>query len=101
VKGSLFIEDLSLHEAGVVRSVHYIVGMYCARGGQCVPLCRVTKHSSKFAFPQTRLPHTITMSALDGSNKHNQFIETLAKETHIMRTLSPSHYGTRCLRRLQ
>jgi hypothetical protein len=29
-------------------------------------MCRATKHSSKFAFPQTRLPHTITLSALDG-----------------------------------
>jgi hypothetical protein len=46
------------------------------------------KHSSKFAFPQTRLLHTITLSALDGSNKHQQFIEILAKETHIMHTLS-------------
>jgi hypothetical protein len=51
-------------------------------------MCRAMKHSSKFVFPQIRLPHTITLSALDGSNKHQQFIETLAKETHIMRTLS-------------
>jgi hypothetical protein len=51
-------------------------------------MCRAMKHSSKFAFPQTRLPHTITLSALDDFNKHQQFIETLAKETHIMRTLS-------------
>jgi hypothetical protein len=40
---------------------------------------RATKHSSKFVSPQTRLPQTITLSALDGSNKHQQFIETLAK----------------------
>jgi hypothetical protein len=51
-------------------------------------MCTATKHSAKFAFPQTRLPHTITLSALDGSNKHQQFIETLAQKTHIMHTLS-------------
>jgi hypothetical protein len=27
------------------------------------------------------------VNALDGSNKHQQFIETLTKKTHIMRTL--------------
>jgi hypothetical protein len=31
VKGSLFNEDLSLHEAGVDGVVHEVVGMYCAR----------------------------------------------------------------------
>jgi hypothetical protein len=42
-----------------------------------------------------------TMNALDGSNKHQQFIETLTKKIHMMRTLSPSHHDTRYLRRLQ
>jgi hypothetical protein len=31
VKGSLFNEDLSLHEAGVGGVVHEVVNMYCAR----------------------------------------------------------------------
>jgi hypothetical protein len=31
VKGSLFNEDLSLHEAGVAEGVHKVVGMYCTR----------------------------------------------------------------------
>jgi hypothetical protein len=31
VKGSLFNEDMSLHEAGVDGVVHEVVGMYCAR----------------------------------------------------------------------
>jgi hypothetical protein len=31
VKGSLFNEDLSLHEAGVDGIVYEVVGMYCAR----------------------------------------------------------------------
>jgi hypothetical protein len=30
VKGSLFHDDLSLHEAGVVEGVHEVVGKYCA-----------------------------------------------------------------------
>jgi hypothetical protein len=46
-----------------------------------------TKHSLKFACPQTRLSHTITVNALDGFNKQQQFIETLTKKTHIIRTL--------------
>jgi hypothetical protein len=33
------------------------------------------------------LSHTITVNALDGSNKHQQFIETLTKKIHMMRTL--------------
>jgi hypothetical protein len=37
VKGSLFNETLSLHEAGVDGVVHEVVGIYCARGGRCVP----------------------------------------------------------------
>jgi hypothetical protein len=37
VKGSLFNEDLSLHEAGVDGVVHEVVGMYCARDRRCVP----------------------------------------------------------------
>jgi hypothetical protein len=31
VKGSLFNEDLSLHEAGVGGVVHEVVSMYCTR----------------------------------------------------------------------
>jgi hypothetical protein len=31
VKGNLFNEDLSLHEAGVDGVVHKVVDMYCAR----------------------------------------------------------------------
>jgi hypothetical protein len=37
VKGSLFNEDLSLHEAVVDDVVHKVVGMYCARVDGCVP----------------------------------------------------------------
>jgi hypothetical protein len=37
VKGSLFNEGLSLHEAEVDGVVHEVVGMYCVRGRQCVP----------------------------------------------------------------
>jgi hypothetical protein len=31
VKGSLFNEDLSLHESGVDGVIHEVVSMYCAR----------------------------------------------------------------------
>jgi hypothetical protein len=48
---------------------------------------RAMKHSSKSVFSQIRLSYTITMNALDDSNKHQQFIEILTKKTHIICTL--------------
>jgi hypothetical protein len=41
------------------------------------------------------------VNALDGSNKHQQFIEILTKKTHMMRTLSPSHHDRMYLWSLQ
>jgi hypothetical protein len=41
VKGSLFNEDLSLHEAGVDGVVHEVVGMYCARVDVCSTVASV------------------------------------------------------------
>jgi hypothetical protein len=73
----------------IIEPIDAIINMQLkqlSNGKHTIIMRRARKHSSKFVCTQTRLSHTITVNALDGSNKHHIHRDINQKDTHDAHT---------------